>query len=134
MSRALTFREHFLMDALGRTLETLKSVLDERQCDGDMEVVCESTGLALCWYCSDLAEYKRAEAIYNAAQTSSETERYKVWVQIERIADDGTGETYGNIGLPDPLATRNTLAAAQAFVRTLPGWRPEGSDNRTPSP
>ena len=54
--------------------------------------------------------------------------QYKVWVHIERRDPDG--ETYEDIGLPDPLGSFSSLAAAQAFVRTLPGWEPDGSDNR----
>lgn len=54
--------------------------------------------------------------------------RYKIWVHIEKqIGDD---EGYEDIGLPDPIGVFATLDEAQAFVRTLPGWFAEGSDNR----
>ena len=56
--------------------------------------------------------------------------RYKVWVQIERIELHRDGESYDNIGLPDPIGVYDTLEAAQRHVRTLPGWYPDGSDNR----
>ncbi len=53
---------------------------------------------------------------------------YKVWVHIER--HDPESDTYEDIGLPDPLGRFASLETAQAFVRTLAGWRPDGSDNR----
>ncbi|MDP9236236.1 MAG: hypothetical protein M3P30_02370 [Chloroflexota bacterium] len=54
--------------------------------------------------------------------------QYKVWVHVER--HDPDSGTYEDIGLPDPLGRFTSLATAQAFVRTLPGWKPDGSDNR----
>ncbi|HYM14827.1 MAG TPA: hypothetical protein VEZ14_04660 [Dehalococcoidia bacterium] len=56
---------------------------------------------------------------------------YKVWVQVERIErwPDGD-ERYTDIGLPDPLGKFRSLSAAQAWVRSLPGWYADGSDNR----
>lgn len=122
------------MHALGTAIDALNSALEDRECESVYNDSCHPEDDDPCWKCGLTAALDEAEAIYYAAQDSSQTERYKVWVQIERIADEGSGETYENIGLPDPLATRNTLAAAQAFIRTLPGWRPEGSDNRNPRP
>jgi hypothetical protein len=61
----------------------------------------------------------------------SERYEYKVWVTIERITLHHDGyEDYQDVGLPDPLAVCRTLSQAQAFVRGLPGWEPEGSDHR----
>jgi hypothetical protein len=56
---------------------------------------------------------------------------YKVWVQVERIErwPDGD-EQYADIGLPDPLGRFDSLGEAQSFIRSLPGWYPDGSDNR----
>lgn len=53
--------------------------------------------------------------------------QYKVWVAIERYTPP---DTYEDAGLPDPIGTFDTLAAARAFVRTIPGWTPEHSDHR----
>jgi hypothetical protein len=47
--------------------------------------------------------------------------QYKVWVHIERHEDGA----YEDIGLPDQLGVFPSLQAAEAFVRTFPGWRPE---------
>jgi hypothetical protein len=47
--------------------------------------------------------------------------QYKVWVHIERHEDGD----YEDIGLPDQIGMFASLQAAEAFVRTLPGWRPE---------
>lgn len=59
---------------------------------------------------------------------------YKVWVQIEEINEE-EGH-YEDVGLPDSLAEYDTLEAAQAFVRSLPGWdrHADSSDNRLRSP
>ncbi len=54
--------------------------------------------------------------------------QYKVWVQIEKITEDEAED----VGLPDALTVKDTLEAAQAFVRGLPGWSATGasSDHR----
>lgn len=67
----------------------------------------------------------------NGATSVAPSVIYKVWVQVERIelTDDG-GERYDDIGLPDCVGRFPSLEDAQEHVRTLPGWYPDGSDNR----
>jgi hypothetical protein len=57
--------------------------------------------------------------------------RYKVWVQVERIeVTTDRREVFADVGLPDCLGTYDTLSEAQAHIRQLPGWLPDGSENR----
>ncbi len=58
------------------------------------------------------------------------TLRYKVWVSIER--NDPDHDRYEDVGLPDTLATFDSLSAARSFLRALPGWSPFSSDHAAP--
>ncbi len=55
--------------------------------------------------------------------------RYKVWVQIEAIPEDG--EPF-DVGLPDDIQIFESESLAFRFVRSLPGWEDvaETSDYR----
>ena len=50
------------------------------------------------------------------------TERYKVWVHVERISGEEGEEEYEDVGLPDTIGRFLSQKEAFAFVRTLPGW------------
>jgi len=50
--------------------------------------------------------------------------RYKVWVQVEALPDQG--EPF-DVGLPDDIQVFESEREAFEFVRSLPGWEEIGS-------
>ena len=53
-------------------------------------------------------------------------EKYKVWIHIEKITDEGEdGESYEDVGLPEIAGEFDTEEEAEELVEELMGWREE---------